>query len=815
MTTTLGTIETIKRSSSIHIGTGKDMRSPDFTAVRPKSATSLGNGSVSRTDGSTEFSVAACNRYSNTECSENINNKHILSVPASGHSSRQIPETRNPLTAVVGNCLAGGSGSFAPQNAGPPNSSSSKPSGSKNDGEESILIEERRRKAGGDGYTVHKYMRGRLLGKGGFAKVYLCTAMETGKHYAMKIVPKANLVKERARQKLQTEIKIHRTLKHKNVCEYKHFFEDRENCYILLELCHNQSMNELIKRRKRLTEPEAAFFMDQMVAGVKYIHSNSVIHRDLKLGNLFLDKDLNIKVGDLGLATRLEDPEEKRKTICGTPNYIAPEVIQNDKSKRGHSFEVDIWSMGVVLYTILVGKPPYEAKDVKATYQRILANEYKFPEHIPLSESAMDLIESMLQTNPYERPSLEYISCHPFLSNRKLPASLPSSAMHFPPSWVYTDEGVFLADADDGGSIRSGKSFKSIQSQNSKTGSRRPFSRHDPNSQKLPPINSSKKVANEGRGVQRMVKNAFGLSSKAKQQGPSFKIYEETEVGQPEEAVSVAATQNVKAAKVTPQSVKVDNDDKSITSAFSMRFPSTDYDILKRMVKRLDTVLEVAAARRSLYRPQTPRPTVGLTAPEKWVTRYVDYTSKYGLGFLLNDGTSGVCFNDSTKTSLERDGDMFQYIERKRTEEGEAIRSDFVVSNYTLSDYPESLNKKVTLLKHFRNYLLEQQKKAKEELSFEAIFAEGSPSQFIYIKKWIRTKHAILFRLSDQTVQIVFYDQTEILLTPDDQAITYVDKNHSRKTYFLTDELVGTFAELEKRIKYSRDILQQLLSATR
>ena len=159
----------------------------------------------------------------------------------------------------------------------------------------------------------------------------------------------------------------------------------------------------MIKRRKRLSEPEAAFFMDQMVAGVKYIHSNSVIHRDLKLGNLFLDKDLNIKVGDLGLATRLEDPDEKRKTICGTPNYIAPEVIQNDKSKRGHSFEVDIWSMGVVLYTILVGKPPYEAKDVKATYQRILANEYRFPDHVTLSETAMDLIESMLQSNPYER----------------------------------------------------------------------------------------------------------------------------------------------------------------------------------------------------------------------------------------------------------------------------------------------------------------------------------------------------------------------------------------------------------------------------
>ena len=412
------------------------------------------------------------------------------------------------------------------------------------------------------------------------------------------------------------------------------------------------------------------------------------------------------------------------------------------------------------------------------------------------------------------RPSLEYISCHPFLSSRNLPTSIPSSALHFPPVWVHTDEGVFLADHDDGGSTRSARSLKSAQAQSTKSHPRRPFTRHDPNSQK-PPISGARKAASDTRrnDVHRIVKQALGFSNKQKQSSPAFRIYEESDGVVVQEEPN--ASHHVGKPRVVAQSVKGENDDKSIASGYSNRYPTSDYDILKRMVKRLDTVLEIAGARRALYRPQSPQPTVGLTTPDKWVTRYVDYTSKYGLGFLLNDGTSGVCFNDSTKTSLERDGDNFQYIERKRTEDGETARSDYVVSNYTLSDYPCDLNKKVTLLKHFRNYLLEQQKKAKEELSFEAIFAEGSPSQFIYIKKWIRTKHAILFRLSDQTVQIVFYDQTEVLLTPDDQAITYVDKNHSRETYFLTDELVGTFQELEKRIKYSRDILQQLLSASR
>ena len=192
-------------------------------------------------------------------------------------------------------------------------------------------------------------------------------------------------------------------MKHKQVCDFKHFFEDRDNCYILLELCEFQSMNELIKRRKRLTELETSYYLSQLINAVSYMHMENVIHRDLKLGNLFLDKNLHIKVGDFGLAIKVSTSEEKRKTICGTPNYIAPEVIEQDKEKRGHSFEVDIWSMGVICYTLLVGKPPFESKDVKSTYERILSNQYSFPSHIPLSDHAKNLVSMILQINPTQR----------------------------------------------------------------------------------------------------------------------------------------------------------------------------------------------------------------------------------------------------------------------------------------------------------------------------------------------------------------------------------------------------------------------------
>lgn len=157
-------------------------------------------------------------------------------------------------------------------------------------------------------------------------------------------------------------------------------------------------MSDLMRRRKLLTEPETRFYMIQLLDGLKYLHDESVIHRDLKLGNLFLDANMHVKVGDFGLATRVMTPDERKRTVCGTPNYIAPEILDG---KNGHSYEVDIWSTGVVLFTLMFGKPPYESVDVKSTYKRILANSYSFPDTVHSSEDTKNLIRCILQVGLY------------------------------------------------------------------------------------------------------------------------------------------------------------------------------------------------------------------------------------------------------------------------------------------------------------------------------------------------------------------------------------------------------------------------------
>ncbi|CCO27233.1 polo-like kinase 1 [Rhizoctonia solani AG-1 IB] len=190
------------------------------------------------------------------------------------------------------------------------------------------------------------YTRVGFLGEGGFARVYEVLDARGGRH-AIKCVVKSSLKSKKSRTKLYAEIKLHRALQHPNIVGFEECFEDDDNVYMTLELCEVGSMMDMLRRRKRYTEPEARFFLIQVIGACHYMHSHQVIHRDLKLGNLFLDRDMNVKVGDFGLAALIEKPGERKKTICGTPNYIAPEVLFD--TANGHSFEVDTWSIGVIL----------------------------------------------------------------------------------------------------------------------------------------------------------------------------------------------------------------------------------------------------------------------------------------------------------------------------------------------------------------------------------------------------------------------------------------------------------------------------------
>lgn len=287
-----------------------------------------------------------------------------------------------------------------------------------------VVVEE---KIGND--KIIKYERGKFLGKGGFAKCYEMRRVDTGLIYAAKVLDKRALVNKTSRNKLINEIKLHKKLHHENIVNFEHFFEDKENVYILLELCSNQTLNDLIKRRKRLSEIEVQCYLLQILKGLKYIHNHKIIHRDLKPGNLFLNQKIQLKIGDFGLASKLEYDGQKRYSICGTPNYIAPEILE----EKGYSYEVDIWSLGVITYTMFFGVTPFETDDADKTYKRIKANCYSFPVGINISPQAKSLITQILNPNPSKRLTIEQIEKHEFFKiYNYVPDIMPLSTLACP-----------------------------------------------------------------------------------------------------------------------------------------------------------------------------------------------------------------------------------------------------------------------------------------------------------------------------------------------------------------------------------------------
>ncbi|ESN90198.1 hypothetical protein HELRODRAFT_120145, partial [Helobdella robusta] len=264
--------------------------------------------------------------------------------------------------------------------------------------------------------------------QGGFAKCYEMKDIKTSKVYAGKIILKSTLTKGNQIEKILREVELHSCLNHKNVVGFHSFFEDSTSVYMVLEMCSRKSLVHVLKRRKSLTEPEVRYYMHHLTNGVKYIHNQKIIHRDLKLGNMLLNSSMHLKIADFGLATKIEFEGEKKMTVCGTPNYIAPEVLQ----KVGHSYEADIWAMGCVMYALLCGRPPFETSSLKETYLRIVTNKFSIPPHI--SMTARNLIKRLL-SEASNRPALEKISNDNFFFDGFFPEELSPATCDSPPKF--------------------------------------------------------------------------------------------------------------------------------------------------------------------------------------------------------------------------------------------------------------------------------------------------------------------------------------------------------------------------------------------
>lgn len=542
-----------------------------------------------------------------------------------------------------------------------------------------------------DASTKTSYKPGKLFGKGGFAMCYEITNLRNKRLYAGKVVSKDMLVKENQREKIVQEIQIHRSLSHPNIVGFNGYFEDSQNIYIILELCVNRSMMELHRRRKTLSEYETRYYMRQILSGVQYLHEHKIIHRDLKLGNIFLQEGLQIKIGDFGLATCIQTEGERKKTLCGTPNYIAPEIL----NKIGHSFEVDIWSIGCIMYTLLCGKPPFETESLKETYTKIKRCDYNITKDI--SQDAKKMIAGMLQPKPEARPTIiQLLNCS-FIKNGFCPTSLPTSALTMEPRF---DQQLLMAQ------MRS----------------------------------------------------------------PLREMVPAQQTGNQAHQSSIAASGSSHGQFDAKESL---HNLKTLLA-----------EVLRSKPSRKNKVVSDEMADPSAQ-------------PVIWVSKWVDYSDKYGFGYQLSDESIGVMFNDTTKIILLPNSLDVHYIDRKGKEE-----------YMTMEEYPASQEKKIKLLTYFGRYMREHLLKTGADEVIESDTMSRPP----HLHQWCRSNSGVVMQLTNGTLQFNFADHTKIILCPLMAAITYIDDEKCFRTFrFTTIKENGCTEALYEKMKYAYDKINHLV----
>uniref|UniRef100_A0A8C7UY12 Serine/threonine-protein kinase PLK n=1 Tax=Oncorhynchus mykiss TaxID=8022 RepID=A0A8C7UY12_ONCMY len=565
-----------------------------------------------------------------------------------------------------------------------------------------------------DSKTGKSYSKGKLLGKGGFARCYEMTDLSSNKMYAVKVIPQSRVSKPHQRDKITNEIELHKTLHHKHVVKFSHHFEDQDNIYIFLELCSRKSLAHIWKARHTLTDPEVRYYLRQIISGLKYLHNRGILHRDLKLGNFFVNENMELRLGDFGLAAKLETVEQRKKTICGTPNYLAPEVL----NRQGHGTESDVWSLGCVMYTLMCGNPPFETLDLKETYKCIKEVKYNLPS--TLSPAAQKLISGILQKDPSDRLTLDQILNHQFFTKAFTPDKLP------PSSCVTVPE--------------------------------------------LNPPSPAK------RFFTKMAKSLFG---KRKSKGKTTAH---------DRCFLFQAPPPTVGQQVSSGLLDTPAEEESRKSAASRSFKAcedglTPASIAESAMKVLNSCLSAMPAGENP--PCLSRPKSFI-----WVTKWVDYSNKYGFGYQLSNQNIGVLFNEGTHLSL--------CDQRKTVHYCLTNNKHFT---FQASALPEQLCSQKQIVELMANYM-EQNLMEGGDLHCE----DQPPSQPPLLLQWVKTDHALVMLFNNGTLQVNFYtDHTKIILckSSDSYLLTYISRERVSYTYLLSMlSEMGCSAELRHRMRY-------------
>ena len=615
-----------------------------------------------------------------------------------------------------------------------------------------------------DPETRQRYKKGNKLGGGGFVEVYEFIDIDTNEIYAAKIIPIKRIEKDpQSNAAFNNENKFNNNLNFEYLCKCQSIFKDNQNAYFILDYYPNKTLNELIKVRYTLSEIEVKHYGYQLLLAIQYLHSCNIIHRDLKLSNILLSDKMEVRLCDFGLA--IENGGDGQQTICGTPNYIAPEVFIR-KNNNSYSFEIDIWSFGVILYTLLFHKTPFE-NDVKGkTKYNIINVIYNFPNNIHISDDAKDIIMKIFVKEPYLRPKIEEIKAHPFFNYGKgIPKYLPTSTLTHPLSENEMNkliENALINNECLDKEYLNLNNNNFIYSYNRRLNFNDNLRNNNKSNKYIPEVEIEEEKENEELQKSDNEINNNNSNSNNNNNNSKSNSNSSNEKNSEKEEKLNKLINDIKTTKVSEEKLNKNNE----TGGF---LDNSNSDEKKQ---NNDQII---------------------------IEKFIDRSDKYGIGYLLTNGDIGVYFNDGTKMILIKPNHKFFYI--KKNNEQKYIHFKEHIKN-------SELESKRTIFKLFYKNLT---KDTQNKKNYDNNTLTDKRNISCYVVKYEKTKYASFFLLSSQIIQVIYNDKTEIHFILQDKTIQYIDKNKMKyiEKYDNINPIQYNNEEINKRVIYARNILSK------
>eukprot|EP01103_Thecamoeba_quadrilineata_P019774 TRINITY_DN816_c0_g1_i1.p1 TRINITY_DN816_c0_g1~~TRINITY_DN816_c0_g1_i1.p1 ORF type:complete len:355 (+),score=50.43 TRINITY_DN816_c0_g1_i1:30-1067(+) len=270
------------------------------------------------------------------------------------------------------------------------------------------------------------FIIGKVIGEGSYGIVRYATERATGKAYALKILEKSHIIKEKKAKYVSTEKSILNKVRHPNVITLFRTFQDELRLYFVLEYCPNGEVRQIINQFGGLNQDCVRFYTAEMISAIEYLHSQHIIHRDLKPENMLFDENMHLKLIDFGTAKCLENESEgtlvKTFSFVGTAEYVSPELLNDYPA----DYSSDLWALGCILFQLTSGRSPFKGETDYATFQLILSLTLEYPEDFPAD--TRDLVDKLLVLDPTQR--LGVASFEPIKKHKLFGDDFPWESLH-------------------------------------------------------------------------------------------------------------------------------------------------------------------------------------------------------------------------------------------------------------------------------------------------------------------------------------------------------------------------------------------------